>query len=87
MIDEYRIMGITYWALMIIYFFPIFYLYHFSRLVKMAIIESNSEFLASALKNLKNHFQYVGILTIISLALYIFIFFWFFAWKNFFVVK
>ena len=57
----------------VIYFFPILYMYRFSVRTKKAIIENSSESFELAIKALNAHFQFVGILTIIFLSLYIII--------------
>ena len=64
-------MGFLYVALSLIYIMPVLYLYRFSTLAKSAIRNSDSVQIISALKNLKSHFKYVGIFTIVILALYI----------------
>ncbi|MEK8179880.1 DUF5362 family protein [Flavobacterium buctense] len=62
--------GIIYLVMAAIYFFPVLYLYKYSKGVKEAINFSNSEVLADALQNLKSHYKFVGILTIVLLCLY-----------------
>lgn len=56
--------------LVVIYFFPIYYLYMFSSLSKKAIRESDSNSMELAFKNLKSHYKFMGILVIIVLCFY-----------------
>jgi hypothetical protein len=56
---------------MIVYAFPIYYLYKFSSISKMALAESNANQLAEAFKYLKMHYRFMGILAIIILSLYL----------------
>lgn len=65
------IIGVIYLVIGIIYFFPIYFLYQFSSNMKKALQDNNSENLDLAFKNFKSHFKFVGIMTIIILALYI----------------
>ena len=66
--------SILYVAMALLYFFPIFYLYKFSTLSKKAIYEENTEDLTLAFKNLKSHYKFIGILTIVILSIYLLIF-------------
>lgn len=56
-----------------IYFYPILLLFRFSTWTKKALRNKSSLDFSLALKNLKGHFQYVGIMTIVLFALYILI--------------
>jgi hypothetical protein len=53
-----------------VYFYPILLLFRFSTWTKKALRNRSSLDLSIALKNLKAHFQYVGIMTIVLFALY-----------------
>lgn len=53
-----------------VYFLPILYLFRFSNWTKKALRNKSSLDLSLALKSLKSHFQYVGIMTIVLFALY-----------------
>lgn len=57
-----------------LYFFPIYYLNRFASKANLAIKENNSELLATSFKYLKSHFKYIGVMVLIILCLYIFIF-------------
>src|SRR6185437_11613645 len=52
-----------------LYFYPVFALYKFSRLIKTAIATSNKQLFDKAFKFLKGLFKYMGIIAIINIAL------------------
>ncbi|MEL7588430.1 MAG: hypothetical protein AAGU19_17100 [Prolixibacteraceae bacterium] len=56
--------------LCVIYFFPIYFLFQFSRYSRLAIANSNSNLLSKSLRYLKKHYQFMGILAIIVLIIY-----------------
>lgn len=58
----------------VIYFFPMLYLYKFSRRMKSALIEKSTEDLTAAFSNLKSHYKFVGITVLIIIGLYILLF-------------
>lgn len=53
-----------------IYVFPVLYLYRFATKMKLALRTDNQESLSSSFENLKSHYKFIGILMIITLALY-----------------
>lgn len=65
------LIGIIYILIAGLYFFPVLYLYKFSTNVKKSLTTNNLEGFNTATKNLKSHFKFIGILTIIALALYL----------------
>jgi hypothetical protein len=65
---------VLYLAIGLIYFFPILYLYKFSSFTKQGLVEKNETLMTLAFKNLKSHYKYIGIFTIVFLCLY-FLFF------------
>jgi cell division protein FtsX len=67
-------LGFVYLIIAFIYFFPILYLYRFSKYTKKALETQNSNDLNEAFKNLKSHYRFMGIITIVMIALYAFIF-------------
>ena len=67
-------MGIGYFLVGVLYFFPIYYLYKFSTYSKNAIYNEDSEQLNLAFKYLKSHYKFIGILTIVLLSIYVLIF-------------
>lgn len=81
-VDEYRdfdivqyfpasmfIIGILNIVFAIICFFPFYYLYLFSAKVKKGMVNDDQESLNEGLKNVKKASKFIGILTIVSLAL------------------
>jgi len=68
------VLGFVYLIIAFIYFFPILYLYRFSKYTKKALETQNSNDLNEAFKNLKSHYRFMGIITIVMIALYAFIF-------------
>lgn len=64
------IIMVIYIVLGAVYFYPILLLFKFSSWTKKAIRNSSSLDFSLALKNLKGHFQYIGIMTIVLFALY-----------------
>ncbi|MGC8824311.1 MAG: hypothetical protein ACP5PZ_06910 [Bacteroidales bacterium] len=69
------IMGFIYVLLALIYFFPVIYLYRFARLTKKAIQQSNNLLMQEALLNFKKHYQFIGVVTISILVMYLVIIF------------
>ena len=63
-------LGLIYVAISLIYIMPVIYLYRFSTLAKRAIRNFDSDEIMNALRNLKSHFKFVGIFTIVILGLY-----------------
>jgi len=63
--------SIIYLSLAALYFFPVYYLYQFSSKSIQSIEQLNGELLDGALRNLKSHYKFMGILTIIVISLYI----------------
>lgn len=62
-----------YIPILLLYFFPAYYLYKFSKYSKKALQYKNSLDYSTAMKYLKLHFRFVGILTIILISIYIII--------------
>lgn len=56
---------------MVIYFFPIYYLYKFSSTSKNALITKNASSLANAFCYLKKHYKFIGIMSIVILSVYV----------------
>jgi hypothetical protein len=57
----------------VIYFFPLFFLFRFSRHTKNAVANLDAQQLELGFKNLKSYWKYIGILTIIVLSIYLLI--------------
>ncbi len=54
-----------------VYFFPIYFLFQFSSYSKKAVKNNDSIQFSKALKYLKNHYQFMGILIIILTGFYL----------------
>ena len=65
------VMTIFYILMIVIYIFPLYYLYQFSVKLKKALTSKDDEVLASAFEMLKSHYKFVGVFTIIILSIYI----------------
>ena len=61
-------------AVMLIYFFPCLYLYKFATKMQVALRNNDQETLNSSFENLKSCFKFMGIFTIIILAIYALVF-------------
>lgn len=57
--------------LVVIYFFPLYYLLQFSRFSRLAILNLDDTSLSKALKYLKLHYQFMGVLVIIGAGIYL----------------
>ena len=70
----FSLIAIIYIIIAIVYIIPINYLYIFSTNIKRGINSNNQELITSGLKNLKSHYKFIGILTIVIVSIYILIF-------------
>ncbi len=66
----FAIFGFVYLAFAAIYFFPIYYLLQFANKAKHALLEQNTQTLTESMQYLKSHYKFLGIFTIVMLALY-----------------
>ena len=64
-------LGIFYILLAVLYFFPVYYLFNYAKGIKQAVQSGNSDVLSNALVSLKSHHKFLGIMTIVMIALYI----------------
>lgn len=63
--------GLIYVVLALLYFFPVYYLFNFSKKMKQALKSSNNDDFKSAFSNLKSHYKYLGIFTITIISIYV----------------
>lgn len=63
--------GLIYVAMALIYFFPVLYLFNFSRKIKSALSTNNKTDFKSAFSNLKSHYKFMGIFTIVIISIYV----------------
>lgn len=68
------VMAFGFLIVIAIYFFPIYFLFQFSSFAKKAIATKNPSDLEQAMGYLRSHYRFMGILTIVLLAIYIIIF-------------
>jgi hypothetical protein len=61
------LLSVIYLVMAVIYFFPVLYLYRFAEHLGQALIIGSSEELATSFSYLKKHYNFIGILMIISL--------------------
>lgn len=67
-------MTVTYISLALIYFFPVLYLFKFSKKLKIALATKDDDKLADAIEMLKSHYKFIGVFMIIVLSLYALLF-------------
>ena len=65
--------GFIYLIIAVIFFFPVYFLYKFSVFAKRAFKSFELGDLHLAVKNLRTHYQIIGVIAIISVGLYIII--------------
>lgn len=63
-------LAVIYLVMIVIYFFPIYYLFQFSSKMKKALEMKDAITFTEATGFLKNHFQFVGICAIVVISLY-----------------
>jgi hypothetical protein len=64
---------VLFFVMATLYFFPIHFLFRFSKHSAHAIETLNKEELYKAFRNLKSYFVYQGVLIIIGLSIYVFV--------------
>ncbi|MBL7852661.1 MAG: hypothetical protein JNN04_17285 [Cyclobacteriaceae bacterium] len=62
---------VFYLLIAVVYFFPIYYLFKFANLARSGIQQRDSSRLSSSIQYLKSHYKFVGILTIVGIAMYL----------------
>ncbi|TDY11260.1 DUF5362 family protein [Meridianimaribacter flavus] len=60
----------VYVVLALVYLFPVLYLFRFSKNMKSALRLSNNQDFKKAFANLKSHYKFIGIFTIVVISLY-----------------
>lgn len=64
------LLGLIYILMAGVYFYPTMCLFNFSDKIKKAFITLKNNILVESFRNLKNMFQYIGIVTIVFIGLY-----------------
>ncbi|PLX04724.1 MAG: hypothetical protein C0595_01920 [Marinilabiliales bacterium] len=72
--NGFGFVGIIYVILAVVYLIPVYFLYQFSSKMKDSLRNNNTLLLTESFKNLKSHFKFVGIMSIIGIVLYAVIF-------------
>lgn len=62
--------GVIYFALAILYYFPVKFLYKFLIQIKKGLESDNNQDITLGFENLKSLFKFTGILTIVILSIY-----------------
>jgi len=57
--------------MILIYFFPIYFLFNFSRYSKVAITNNDPVAFSESMRYLKLHYRYMGIIAIVILSIYV----------------
>lgn len=65
-----RWLGLIYFVFAAVYVLPVIYLNNFSNYLSKAVAFRQTEMLTIALENIKKHFKYMGVLTIVMFASY-----------------
>lgn len=68
------VLGVTYLTIVLVYFFPLKYLYDFSVKMKKALNLTDNQAFSESFSALKSHYKFIGILMIISLSIYLIMF-------------
>lgn len=66
--------GGVYVVIALLYFFPVWYLFNFSRKMKTALQSKDNSVFIEAFSNLKSHYKFVGIFAIVIISIYLLIF-------------
>ncbi|MGB2128072.1 MAG: hypothetical protein ACPHXR_01215 [Flavicella sp.] len=64
----------VYFILAGVYFFPVNYLYKFGVKIKSSMAHADEISFEEAVKNLKSHYKFIGVFTLILISMYGFIF-------------
>ena len=69
------ILAFVYLIMAAIYFFPVLYMYNFSKEMKKAVKSGSAQDYENGFDYLKRHFKYAGIVAIVILSLYVLMFY------------
>ncbi len=68
------ILTVVYVALALFYFFPVYYLHQFGKKTKQAILKNDDFLLENGFKNLKSHYKFIGVFSLVIISLYVLMF-------------
>lgn len=63
-------LSIVYFILAGVYFFPVNYLFQFSKSLKNSLETENQDIFENALKNLKSHYKFIGMFVAVIISMY-----------------
>jgi hypothetical protein len=63
-------LSIVYFVLAGIYFFPVNYLFQFGKNMRLSLQTQDQELFKTALKNLKSHYKFIGMFSLVIISLY-----------------
>jgi hypothetical protein len=69
-----KLMGFIYIIMAVLYYFPVLYMYNFAIKIKVALASNSQHEYEIAFENLKKHFKFVGLVTVVILSIYALIF-------------
>ncbi|MDC9724210.1 MAG: hypothetical protein PSN34_15780 [Urechidicola sp.] len=69
------LIGGIYLLMSAIYFFPVYYLFQFSNKINKAFKQNDNHLLEDSFKNLKSHYKFIGVFTLIFILFYVVIIF------------
>lgn len=64
------VLSIVYIVIAVLYFFPMLYLFNFSRKTLSAVKNKDNELIEHALNNLRKHYKFIGIVTLAGILIY-----------------
>jgi hypothetical protein len=64
------ILGVIYIVMAVVYYFPVTFLYRFSKNLKQGLLAGSNDLVTLGFENLKSLFRFMGILTIVVLSIY-----------------
>ncbi len=67
-------LSVIYILIALLYFFPVLFLFNFSNMAMKAIKQNDNELLNSSFNQIRRHFKFIGILTLIGVLVYAIIF-------------
>lgn len=65
------VLGVTYLIIVLVYFFPLKYLYDFSVKMKKALNLTDNQAFSESFSSLKSHYKFIGIFTIVIISIYL----------------
>jgi hypothetical protein len=73
-VNEALILAVVYLGMAALYFFPVYYLFLFGSKMKAGLTSNSQTGITSGFENLKSHYKFLGIMMIVILSLYGFVF-------------